>query len=62
MDPIPRLKKPADRRTINICVDKVTYDLYCLAKQNGYNNSEIVRRAVSDELIKLAAQIKLPAK
>jgi hypothetical protein len=61
MADIPKLKKMADRRNINIVIDKKIDELYRLAKQNGYNASEIARQAVTDVFMKIENQIKRPA-
>ena len=64
MEHLPRLRKRSDRRTINILIDKVTDDIYRMAKENGYDAAEIARQAVTAEFIRLAAQlkVKLPLK
>lgn len=61
MSEIPRLKKHTENRKINIVIDRMTDDLYRLAKQNGYDSSEIARRAVVDAFRKLSQDIKKPA-
>jgi len=58
---IPKLRKHSDRKPINIYIDKEVDDLYRLAKQNGYNSSEIVRKAVTEAIMELAEQLKRPA-
>jgi len=61
MSEIPKLRRHSDRRNINIVIDKQIDELYRLAKQNGYNASEIARQAVTDVFRKLEEQIKRPA-
>jgi len=61
MDEIPRLRKRSDRSTLNISIDKEIEDLYRVAKQNGYDSSEIARRAVTEEFKKLELKLKKPA-
>lgn len=61
MSGIPKLKSRSDRRNINIVVDKKIDEIYRLAKQNGYNASEIARQAVSKEFLKLEEKLKTPA-
>lgn len=58
---IPLLKKSANRTNINIKIDKEIDDIYRMAKQNGYNSSEIARKAVSDAFRRLADQLRRPA-
>lgn len=60
MSDIPKLRKSYERRNINIVVDKKIDDIYRLAKQNGYNSSELVRQAVSRLLLDLEPQLKRP--
>jgi uncharacterized protein (UPF0335 family) len=61
MAEIPRLRKRSDRRTINISIDEEIEELYRVAKQNGYDSSEIARRAVTDVFKKLEPELKRPA-
>lgn len=61
MSGLPKLKSRSDRRNINIVVDKKIDEIYRLAKQNGYNASEIARQAVSKEFLKLEEKLKTPA-
>lgn len=61
MADLPRLKKHKDRTNINIMIDKEIDELYRLAKQNGFDSSEIARKAVTDKFIEIKAQIKRPA-
>lgn len=61
MSDIPKLKKQSERRNINIVIDKRIDDLYRLAKQNGYNASEIARQAVTKVFTEIENQIKRPA-
>ena len=42
-------------------VDKEIEELYRLAKQNGYNSSEIARRAITEAFQSIAEQVKCPA-
>ena len=58
---IPKLRKHSSRRPINIYLDKEIDDLYRLAKVNGHDSPEIVRRVVTDALVKLADRLKRPA-
>lgn len=57
---IPRLRTRSNRRNINIVVDERIDELYRLAKQNGYDSSEIARKAVSEAFDKIEEQIKRP--
>jgi post-segregation antitoxin (ccd killing protein) len=61
MSNIPRLKTRAERRNINIVVDKKIDDIYRKAKANGYNASEIARQAVSEAFLRIAQEIERPA-
>jgi len=58
MSEIPKLKKRSSRTTINISIDRQIDELYRLAKQNGYDSSEIARQAVSAAFLKLENQVK----
>lgn len=61
MADIPKLKKRSDRRTLNISIDENVEALYRTGKQNGYDVSEIARRAVTEVFVKLAPELKRPA-
>ena len=61
MADIPVLKKNTNRRKLNIHVDPDVKHLYEVAKQNGYDSSEIARRAVSEKFRELEAELKRPA-
>lgn len=61
MNQLPKLKKHSDRRHLNIVVDKEIDEVYRLAKQNGWNSSEIARQAVTEAFTKIAEQVKRPA-
>ena len=61
MSTIPKLKKRSERRNINIVIDQHIDDLYRLAKQNGYNASEIARQAVTDVFTRLESELRRPA-
>ncbi len=60
MADIPKLRRRSDRRTLNISIDEKIEELYRLAKQNGYDSSEIARRAVTEVFTKLANELKRP--
>ena len=61
MKALPLLKKQSDSRKLNIVVDKETEEIYRIAKQNGYNSSEIARQAIVQAFHAIADQVKRPA-
>ena len=61
MNQLPKLRKASNRRAITIVVDREIDELYRLAKQNGYNPSEILRQAATEKFLSIADQIKRPA-
>lgn len=61
MSDIPKLKKHRDRVPINIVVDREIDNLYREAKRNGWDPSEIARRAVTDKFKEIEEEIRMPA-
>ena len=49
---VPKLKRGQDRSKITLYFDREIDRLYRLGKQNGWDVSEIVRRAASEALLK----------
>ena len=58
MSDIPKLPKHSSRRNINILIDPEIDEIYREGKANGWDTSEIARRAVSEALRKHEAQLK----
>lgn len=60
MSEIPKLKKPHERRHINIVIDKKVDELYRLGRQNGHDTSEFVRQVVSRAFLENEEKLKRP--
>lgn len=61
MSDIPRMKKFDIKKQFSVKIDSEVEEIYKMGRQNGWDVSEIARRALSDIFKKLAADLKRPA-
>lgn len=61
MDNLPRHKASSKKKPLNVKVDEEIDELYRTGRQNGWDVSEIARRAITEVFERVAEQLKRPA-
>jgi hypothetical protein len=61
MSDIPKMKRLTEKKNLTLKIDEEIDQIYRVGRQNGWDVSEIARRAVTKELRRLEGELKRPA-
>lgn len=61
MNKLPKMKKFDDKKQFSIRIEAEIDEIYRIGRQNGWDVSEIARRALADIFKKLELDLKRPA-